>query len=117
MELSGQPHQLGSRCGYAFAMHAPELGDRLVLGDADMRTVSMRRVASMTGGWSPVESGPAGRKDNCSLTLPYNRYCLRPTALASPNCRSSKVQNPSACNSRATATCRLSSVRIPSFGP
>jgi hypothetical protein len=26
-----QPHQLGSRCGYAFAMHAPELGNRLVV--------------------------------------------------------------------------------------
>ncbi len=25
-------------------MHAPELGDRLVLGDADMQTVSLRRV-------------------------------------------------------------------------
>src|SRR6267378_1246955 len=28
---SRQPHQLGSRCGYAFAMYAPELGNRLVV--------------------------------------------------------------------------------------
>src|SRR6202040_1290260 len=26
-----QPHQLGSRCGYALAMYAPELGNRLVV--------------------------------------------------------------------------------------
>ena len=38
--------QLGSRCTSAFAMHAPELGDRLVLGDADMQTISMCRVTS-----------------------------------------------------------------------
>ncbi len=25
-----QPHQLGSRSGYPFAMHAPELGNRLM---------------------------------------------------------------------------------------
>ena len=39
------------------------------VGDADMQKVSMRTVASMTRGWSPVESGRAVRKDKLLTDL------------------------------------------------
>jgi len=47
----------------------------------------------------------------------YSQRLSRPAALASFPWRSSKVQNRFAFSSRAQATCRLSSVRIPSLGP